>query len=158
MGTTLNGGVIDKLEIGDMSYTQTMAQFPAQEPRSVVKRIQGIFPVVGFTHLGDIDPGVGQVTGDVNCGNGDKSDAGITQLTLDQISQLALNLFPKPTGTTKLFCHSNFCNKTLERALNLHPLIDFDLVTRLDVVIVLNANTALRACLDLIDVILETTQ
>lgn len=107
MGTAFYRDIIGKFEIGDMTYAQSTPQFPAQKAGGVIQSIHRLGPVAGLPQLGDVDLGMSQITGNINGGDSDKSDTGILQLALNQLSQLTLNLLTKPTGTTELFCHGN---------------------------------------------------
>ena len=96
-----------------------------------------------------------QVTGDLNIGKADKADLGVLDFLLDQLGEIAPDLTSYTFGSVK-FPGRHIAS--IQCPGDLDTLEAFDLITRLDIVIHFDANTALRSGLHFAGVILEASQ
>src|SRR5690554_19414 len=103
-----------------------------------------------------IDIGIAEVTADRDPADRDHAQAWILDLALNQHGQLFLQLITYPVGTLE-FAHASLPLR-LQRPLDLDLIEYLDLVADLNIVVVLDADTALHAVAHFLYVILEAAQ
>src|SRR3546814_450188 len=95
-----------------------------------------------------------QVAGDLDIGDADRRQAMLAHGLVDQRAQLPAALGGNAiTAIERLLCHDR-----LQRPLHFDALEAFDLVARLDVVVLLHADAAFGVDPDLVNVLLEAAQ
>ena len=105
---------------------------------------------------GVIDLRVGKILGYANFLNGQHTESRIIEFVSDNRREFTLNLGTDPVGSAELTRHVSVPGSDL--ASDFRALEDLDVIPDFHVIVILDADTAFRACLDLTDVILVTAQ
>ena len=106
-----------------------------------------------------VDLGMGQVTGNFNIREADKTNLRILDFLLDQLCQFPSDFRGNTLRAIKLSWHvSSTYRGASECPGDFNALETLNLVPGLDIVVLLYANATFRAGLNLVCLILETTQ
>src|SRR5690606_26099895 len=187
LDTATDTGVIVEMQLRHRAQLHRLAQLHAREAALLREDAQVLLDrilVIVLAHDCDEHLGMGQITTDLDAGDGDQPEARILDFALDQRRQLTLHLIAYTLGAAVIFCHDSYLLKRrklearsrrphgrrpasdfqlpacvcLQRARHFDFFEYFDLVASLDVVVALHADTALHAGTHLGNVILEAAK